>query len=978
MNKHFLLTAFFLLSLLFINSLNAQSTWEKIFSKKSTDAFRCVVEVPAGGYMIAGYTSDSTVNDTDAYVVRMTTAGDTLWTKRINRAGNGKDLLYKVINTADGGFAFCGYSTSNSAGSDDAYFLKMDPAGNIEWSNTWGGTGKDRAQDIVQTADGGFAIAGYTTSPPAAYYDAFLIRTNSSGDTLWTRRYGNSGFDDANTVVIHPDGGFVIGGQSSNGGAGLDMYMVRLTGSGSVAWTKKFGTGGTDNIEHIIRQSDGTYILAGGTDDIGGLGGNDGYLVKTDSGGTVLWSKYYGGNSQDDFHQVYRSSGGNFVLSGTSRSSGALEPNMWLLKTNSSGDSLWSQTYGGDNHDHGYSAVQASDGGYIFVGYSSSFGFNSEDAYVVKTNSLGNIGDYLTNITVADLTQPLHGSCTNNSVQIKVVIRNFGRDTVPNVPVTINITGPITQTLNQTYNGSVPPGELDTLTFSTPINLSSPGQYTFSCTSQNVNDVFPQNNNLTRTVSIIEYSSPPTVTDGNRCGTGSVSLSANSTDSIFWYNASTAGNLLGIGTNFNTPSISTTTTYYAQAGFACPSSRVPVVANVLAPIAAPTTTPAQRCSPGSVTLTASAADPIRWFSASSGGTPLFTGSSFTTPSISTTTIYYAEAFNVACSSIRTAATATINTPSANPVTSSASRCDSGTIILNATASDPITWYDAAIGGNVVGTGPSYTTPVLTSTTTYYAEASNGICPSNRIAATASITSQIPDPTVTPGERCGAGTVTLGASSNEILIWYASASGGSQLGSGTTFTTPFITGTTTYYVIATNGACPSNYIPVVATIHPNISINLGSDTTLVSGSNYTLDPGAGFATYSWTGGDTTQTLTVSTTNTYCVTVTDVNNCTATDCINVQFSVGLNQIENTSSFTVFPNPADNLFYITLEKNSRKVNCQLYSIDGKIILDREFQNINSGLPFPVHVSDIASGSYILKITTDDTVSSQRLIRN
>ena len=124
--------------------------------------------------------------------------------------------MYKVINTADGGYAFCGYSTSNSAGSDDAYFLKMDAIGNVLWSKTWGGTGKDRAQDIVQTADGGFAIAGYTTSPTAAYYDAFLIRTNGSGDTIWTRRFGTSGFDDANTDVTHPDGGFVLGGQSTN------------------------------------------------------------------------------------------------------------------------------------------------------------------------------------------------------------------------------------------------------------------------------------------------------------------------------------------------------------------------------------------------------------------------------------------------------------------------------------------------------------------------------------------------------------------------------------------------------------------------------------------------------------------------------------------------------------------------------------------------------------------------------------------
>ena len=968
-----LVTGFVLIS----NLAFSQITWEKLFSKKSTVSFRNVIEVPSGGYIVAGYTADSTANDTDAYAVRMTTAGDTLWTRKINGPNNGKDLFYKVINTGDGGFAFCGYSTNNGIGNDDAYIVKMNSSGTIQWSKYWGGTGKERAQDIVQTADGGYAISGYTTSAPAAYYDAFIVRFNSSGDTLWSKRYGSGGFDDANAIVLMPDQGFLIGGQSTNGSSGLDMYLVRVRSNGDTLWTKKFGTTGTDNIEHIIRQSDGSFIIAGGTDGPG-LGGNDGYAVKTDTGGTVLWSKIYGGNSQDDFHQVYKTVDGGFIFSGTSRSSGALEPNMWLQKTNSAGDSTWSKTYGGDNHDHGYSAVQTIDGGYILCGYSSSFGFNAEEAYIVKTNGSGNITDYLTYITIAAITEPLSGSCVNNSAQIKVVVRNFGRDTVPNVPVTIQINGPINQTINQTYSGSVRPGELDTLTFSTLVNLSAAGQYIFSCTSSNVNDVFPPNNNLTSTVSILNYSSPPSsTTDGSRCGTGSVTLSANATDSIFWYNASSGGSLVGSGQTFNTASISTTTTYYAQAGLNCPSTRLPVVANILSTPAPPTTSSNQRCGTGTVNLSATATDPVRWFSASTGGTQLGTGNSFTTPSISSTTTYYAEAFNSVCGSSRTGATATINAVSANPVVTHSSRCDAGPVTLTATAADPIFWYDAATGGNLVGTGGSFTTPTLTVSTTYYAEASDGNCPSNRVQAIAGITSQVADPVVTPGSRCGSGTVSLSASSNDILIWYANSSGGSQLGSGSTFVTPFITTTTTYYVIATNGACPSNYVPVQATIHPAFSVSLGPDTALASGTSYILDPGPGFTAYNWTGGSTSQTLSVNISGSYCVTVTNSNGCTSSDCAAVQFSIGIENVEVESGYRIYPNPFNELTYLLFNEQMAEAKCQLYSIDGRLLIDLDLENIDPNSPVELNTSNLSTGIYLLKIATKNWNSSQRIIR-
>lgn len=954
-------------------SANAAS-WEKIFAKKSTDVFRSVIESPAGGYICAGYTADSTVNDSDAYAVRLNTAGDTLWTRTFNGTASRKDLFYKVINTSDGGFAFCGYTTSYGTGSDDALWVKMDANGNILWTKIWGGTGKDRAQDIIQTLDGGFVIVGYTTSAPAQYYDAFIVKTNSAGDTLWSKRYGSFSYDDANAVRQLPDGGYLLGGQSTNG-AQLDMYLVRTNPVGDTLWTKKIGTAGTDNIEHLIRNADGTFILGGGTDDLSGLGGNDGYLVKVDSGGAVIWSKIYGGNDQDDFHRVEPTLDGGYVASGTSRSSGPAEPNMWIVKTNANGDSLWTRTFGGFNHDHGYSAQQTSDGGYIFAGYSSSFGFAGENAYVVKMDANGDLGNYLTYGAVFSVLAPATNTCGNAATQIQVIVRNFGRDTLYSIPVTLQITGAATQTLNQTYALPIYPQDFDTLDFTTTLNTSAGGIYNFNCIANVTNDVYPAGNTYSTSITMIAYSVAPSVTNGARCGTGTVVLSATSPDSIYWYTASTGGTLIGTGSSYTTPSISSTTTYYAQAGLTCPSSRVAVTASVLSTPSAPVTTSGQRCGTGTVVLSATAADPILWFDAASGGSQVGSGTSFTTPSISSTTTYYAEANNGTCGSSRTAATATINTIPSNPVGTAGSRCGTGTVQLSATASDPISWYTSASGGSPVGTGNTFTTPSISGTTTYYAEASNGTCTSGRTPVVATVNAVTPDPITSSAARCGAGSLTLGASSSATIIWYPTSSGGSQLGTGPTFTTPFITTTTTYYAQATNGVCPSNYVPAQAIINTPATVNLGPDTIWVINSTV-LDAGAGFSSYQWTPSGTTQTLTVTSTNTYCVTVTAANSCSASDCIYVDVSDGVETPDLFSGTEVFPNPSSGEFTLRFTSAQAVLNCQVFSENGQCVYNETLTTVTPGMVKKFDLRERASGIYLLRLSNGEGSSSRRII--
>jgi len=329
-----------------------------------------------------------------------------------------------------------------------------------------------------------------------------------------------------------------------------------------------------------------------------------------------------------------------------------------------------------------------------------------------------------------------------------------------------------------------------------------------------------------RTAVSVTINNQPTVVStagGARCDAGSVNLQATASSGVLrWYNVASGGAVLGTGPFFPTPSISTTTTFYVEAfDGGCISPRTAVVATVNETPTVVSTAPATRCGAGSLTLGASASSgTLSWYNVSTGGTPIGTGASFNTPSISATTTYYVEAANGSCVSTRQAVIAAITTLPTITSTTTASRCDTGSVTLEATASSgTLSWFTTPSGGSAVGTGTSFTTPVISSTTTYYVEATNGSCTSARTAVVATVNATPSIVSTTPDSRCGTGSVSLTAAANTgVLNWYASASGGSVLGTGGTFTTPSISATTTYYVEAANGGCVSVRTAVVATVN----------------------------------------------------------------------------------------------------------------------------------------------------------------
>lgn len=700
------------LALFLSNYCNAQMTWEKLFVRSNTDVFRSVQEVPSGGYIAAGYTSHWSNNDTDAYVVRLTTLGDTMWTRTFN--GGRKDLLYKVINTADGGFAMCGYKTTLTD-PGDAYYMKIDANGNQLWQFTYGGTGNERAQDIIQTADGGYAICGYTSSGTGAQgFNSFLLKLDANGGQTWSMKYGGNGFDDANSVKeVLPSGDFIMVGQSTSaGGLGLgDIWLVRTNSTGAMSWSQRIGTALNDNAEYIQLSAAGGFIICGSTEGLG-MGGDDGYLVKTDDLGVVQWFKTYGGSSPDDFHRVENTSDGGYILTGTTQSNVSIISDIWFFKTDANGDSTWAYVFGGANHDHGYSGCQTSDGGYILCGYTASFGFNYEDALVIKVDSNGLLYNHLVYTTVTALVSPVNGSCGSTNAVVTITVRNFGDTAVSTFPDTVIITGAINQTLGQTFTGTLVPSDFANHTFTTTINTSAGGVFNFHCFTSTNNDVCPAMNSCDSTITINALPTPPVAVGDTSCGPGSVTLTATSLYNIDWFSSSSGGVSLGSGPSY-TASISNTTTFYVQASNGCgTSSRTAVTAYVFPVTPPPTVFSAQRCGPGNVTLLASSGSPISWWDSATGGTMLQGNINAYVVYVTTTTTFYVEAGTGGfCPSNRVPVTATVNLlPDAGFTPSAPAVCLGDAFIFTNTTTGAVgySWDFGDGSGTSTQTNPSYT------------------------------------------------------------------------------------------------------------------------------------------------------------------------------------------------------------------------------------------------------------------------------
>jgi len=363
--------------------------WSKTYGGTNEDGATALVQTADGGYALAGWTWSFGTGLWDFWLVKTDAAGTMMWNKTYG--GTGSQEASALVQTVDGGYAIAGWTMSYGAGDYDFWLVKTNASGNMQWNKTYGGTGYDVASALVQTSDGGYALAGGTYSFGAGNYDFWLIRTDTSGNRLWNRTYGGTGDDLAGGLVQTTDGGYALAGYTDSFGAGdQDFWLIKTDSSGNMQWNRTYGGTGDDLAGGLVQTTDGGYALAGSTWSLDTS--YDCWLVKTDASGTMQWNQTYGGTNYDHISAFAQTSDGGYALAGGTYSFGAGNRDFWLVKTDASGNTQWNKTYGGTNEDYALALVQTSDGGYALAGWTLSFGAGGWDVWLVKTDANGNVG----------------------------------------------------------------------------------------------------------------------------------------------------------------------------------------------------------------------------------------------------------------------------------------------------------------------------------------------------------------------------------------------------------------------------------------------------------------------------------------------------------------------------------------------------------------------------------------------------------
>lgn len=377
------------LIILTLSYIASYAGWMKTYGGSGYDYGRSVQKTRDGGYIIAGiWGMDENGEGGDLYLLKTDSSGNVLWTKTYG--GDGEDGGYSVQQTKDGGYIIVGYTSSFGALGEDLWLLKTDEKGDTLWTKRYGGVDDESGKEVQQTGDFGYIIAGgiYSTSPPTKE-DFWLLKTDEKGDTLWTKTYGGEEYDWGYSVKELRNGGYIIaGGTNSFGLSEADVWLLRTDEKGDTLWTKLIGGGNWDWANCIQKVEGGGFIMAGATSPA--PEDYDLYIVRTDSSGNPLWIKTYPNPGYDRGEWVEETRDGGFIIAGRKEMLG--NGNVWLIKVNGEGDTLWTRTFGGEKNDWGESVQQTADGGYIIVGATESFGAGGLDVWVIKTDSLGNIG----------------------------------------------------------------------------------------------------------------------------------------------------------------------------------------------------------------------------------------------------------------------------------------------------------------------------------------------------------------------------------------------------------------------------------------------------------------------------------------------------------------------------------------------------------------------------------------------------------
>ncbi len=326
------------------------------------------------------------------------TAPDTTWTQMY--AGGLWEWAWQTEQTTDGGYIIVADTDSYGAGGWDIWLIKTDENGDTLWTKTFGGMSEERGQSVQQTSDGGYIIAGTTVSFADSGYDIWLIKTDEDGNETWSKNFNGDLWDWGYYVRQTNDGGYIITGYTGDIMTDWNVWLIKTDRNGNLTWSKDYGeTTGDFDVGHSVEQTqDGGYILTGYTYSYG-AGSSDVWLIKTDNVGDTAWTKTYGGTDPDIGYSVKQTVDNGYIIACHTKSYGEGDYDAWLIKTDAAGNIVWDKPVGGTEDDRIYSVQQTDDNGFVFAGFTDSFGAGNYDMWLIKT---ANNGDTLWTKTIGN------------------------------------------------------------------------------------------------------------------------------------------------------------------------------------------------------------------------------------------------------------------------------------------------------------------------------------------------------------------------------------------------------------------------------------------------------------------------------------------------------------------------------------------------------------------------------------------------
>ena len=384
----------------YLLKLNAKGVkiWERMLGGDRADSLKSIAPASGGGFVLAGYTESKGAGETDAWLLRLDSRGRDTWNRTFG--GAGFDGFLSLAKASDGGIAMGGVNRSKGGGLAKAWVVRLDRKGEKKWERAFGG-GREMALAIAATDGDGLVLAGLTQSQGSRLDDDLLVaRLDGKGNLLWKRALGGSQNDTATAILILPDGEILLAGFTRSKGRGrADAWILRLDGQGKVLWERTFGGPGFDIAWAIAPAAGGGFVFAGettvGKPTGGGRQARDAWVMRLDAQGDPVWEKKFGGNKYDILSAIASVPGGGFILAGNTESKGAGRNDGWVVRLDAQGEMLWERTYGKKDRDAFWSITvvpgdRFSAGGFAVAGQLGSTRGDS-DAWVLRLDKKGGV-----------------------------------------------------------------------------------------------------------------------------------------------------------------------------------------------------------------------------------------------------------------------------------------------------------------------------------------------------------------------------------------------------------------------------------------------------------------------------------------------------------------------------------------------------------------------------------------------------------